>query len=787
MKSAGLFLVILLMAVQLRAQNNLALAGHLPYPNHTCAGIWHYVDTLGNEYALVGVDDRVAIVDVTTPSALTEVFSVPALPGQSSLWREIKTEGKYAYAVSEGGGGVIIIDLSNLPAGISHKHYYGDGAILNQITSAHTIAVTDGYAYVFGTGGGLANGGAIILDLTDPWNPEYVGQYNLQYIHDGYIRNDTLWAGEIYAGQFSVIDVSDKTNPVLMATQATPGNFCHNTWLSDNSHFLFTTDEIGGEPLGSFDVTDLQNIQLVDEYFTDSMPQEEVHNVRVLNDFLINPSYGSQLTICDAARPDNIVEIGRYPTGNFLCWDASPYLPSGRIIAADTDGGVFVFDPTYQRACYLEGIVSDSLTGLPLNNVQVEILQQGKKSRSDLSGSYKTGNAQPGTFDILFKKQGYSQKIIQGVTLNTGQLTTLNVQLPPFELSGTVTDNVSGNPIPGALVFANDGNQTATATADANGNFNFTTLVNGSIDITATKWGFNSYCQTLTINYSTPVNIVLNKGYYDDFVTDLGWTINSTASAGIWERCEPVGTTYATMQINPEVDVNTDCSEFAYVTGNAGGAANNDNVDNGYTELVSPLFDALTDYTNPVIEYYRWFSSPMNVPAGNRDTLFVFLSNGVNIVELENVTNSTPGNGSWVQSSFALNGLITPTATMSLLVYISDKPGSGNIVEGGLDLFRVIEGVQSTQEIKNQLSFLVYPNPGAGPFTLQWNGASILPDAYEITDISGRRITHQPVREYPVQIQQEELKNDGIYFVNLLKQGKLVSSSKLVRQGTSNR
>jgi hypothetical protein len=124
---------------------------------------------------------------------------------------------------------------------------------------------------------------------------------------------------------------------------------------------------------------------------------------------------------------------------------------------------------------------------------------------------------------------------------------------------------------------------------------------------------------------------------------------------------------------------------------------------------------------------------------------------------------------------------------MSLRVYISDKPGSGNIVEGGLDLFRVIEGVQSTQEIKDQLSFLVYPNPGAGPFTIQWNGASIQPDAYEITDISGRRITRQPVREYPVQIQQEELKNDGIYFVNLLKQGKLVSSSKLVRQGTSNR
>ncbi|MBK7964396.1 MAG: choice-of-anchor B family protein [Bacteroidetes bacterium] len=447
MKKIQLLLVFLLVSIASYAQFNLNLLGHLPYPNNTCAGIWHYVDSVGNEYAIVGVNDRVAIVDVTTPATLSEVFSVPALPGQVSLWREIKTYGKYAYAVSEGGGGVIIIDLSGLPGSINSKHYYGDGVILNQITSAHTIAVADGYGYIFGTGNGLANGGAVIVDLADPWNPVYVGQYDQEYIHDGYIRNDTLWAGEIYAGQFSVIDVSNKANPVLLATQATPGQFCHNTWLTDNSQFLFTTDEIHGQPLGSFDITDLSNIKLVDTYLTDSMPNEEVHNVRVLNDFLINPSYGSQLTICDGARPNNIVEIASYPTGSYLCWDASPYLPSGRIIVADVDGGVYVFEPNYQRACYLEGTVTDSVTGLPINNASITINPSSKFILSNLIGEFKTGFATAGTYDVEFKKAGYITKTITGVSLINGQLTNLNILLAPFELVGNVSSASTSNPI----------------------------------------------------------------------------------------------------------------------------------------------------------------------------------------------------------------------------------------------------------------------------------------------------------------------------------------------------
>lgn len=781
MKKIQLLFAFLFVSFASQAQFNLNLLGHLPYPNNTCAGVWHYVDTLGNEYALVGVDDRVSIVDVTTPATLSEVFSVPALPGQSSLWREIKTEGKYAYAVSEGGGGVLIIDLSALPGAINSKHYYGDGVIANQITSAHTIAVTDGYAYVFGTGGGLANGGALILDLADPWNPTYVGQYNLEYIHDGYIRNDTLWAGEIYAGQFSVIDVSNKANPVLLATQTTPGQFCHNTWLTDNSEFLFTTDEINGQPLGSFDITDLSNIKLVDTYLTDSMPNEEVHNVRVLNDFLINPSYGSQLVICDGARPDNIIEIANYPTGSFLCWDASPYLPSGRIVVADVDGGVYVFEPNYQRACYLEGMVTDSITNLPLNNVSVFINPTPKSTTTNLIGEYKTGIVTAGTYDIEFKKPGYVTKAFTGVSLVNGQLTTINTLMSPFVIQGSVNNATTSTGVAGASIYASDGINNSTAIADASGNFTFTNLSSGNIDITATKWGYVTFCQTVFVDGSTPLVISLQEGYYDDFITDLGWTINSTATNGVFERGDPVGTVFGPLALNPEFDVNNDCGDFAYITGLLGGSPSANNLDNGFTEITSPVFD-LTNYVDPYINYARWFSSPSNVPVGNRDTLFIRLSNGVNTVTLEAVSHAAPGIGTWVNQFIKVSNFLAPGANMQLKVFIEDKPNSGNFLEAGFDAFSVTEGFTGVDENSALGAFSIYPNPGNGSFQLNLNGTYKGESMYlTIYDAMGRLISTEEIVQNEGHFYGSKIRVPGLYIIGLYKDGSLVSTKKLVK------
>lgn len=757
--------------------SNLTLLGHLSYGNISCAGVWHHVDSLGNEYAIVGASDRLSIVDVTNPASPVQVASVPALPGESSLWREVKTYGNYAYAVSEGGGGIIIVDLSALPT-IAYKHWYGNGGFT--FNSAHTVAATDGYLYVFGSDYGI--GGCMIADLVDPWNPVFVGVADQRYIHDGYVRNDTLWAGEIYQGQFSVIDVSNKSNPVYLASQPTPGSFNHNTWLSNSGQFLYTTDEISNTPVGAFDVSDVNNIQLVGVRYNDSMSTEEVHNVRVLNDYLINPSYGSQLTIWDAARPANLVEIAQYPTGNYLCWDASPYLPSGNIITTDTYGGLFIFAPTYVRACYLEGDVVDSLTGITINNVLVKILGTSKTANTNLNGEFKTGILTPGVYDIEFSKPGYITKTFSNVSLSSGVLTLLHVELTTFEITGRVEFSGNSQGIPNASVYFDNGIVKLTLQTDANGNFGTTALTSGGYEVTAVKWGYKTECINVQLS-NTPILFSLNQGYDDDFATNNGWSVLSTATTGAWVRSVPSGTSYGAIPANPYSDVTNDCSNQCFVTGNAGTLPNDDDVDNGYTQVTSPQF-SLSAFADPYVNYARWFFIPQNVPFGNTDTLFIRLSNGTTTAVLETVTQSTPLSSTWVNKGFRVSDFLTPSSTMSFIAYVSDKTLTGNILEAGLDQFEVSEGPlpAAISEINSANGLSVYPNPFTGQFNLHVN-FSIQSEGLNVRlmDLQGRVVYTQTVFTNDVGLTPNQPIANGIYMLQVTDQNGYNRTIKLVK------
>lgn len=418
------------------AQVNLQLLSTFVIPGQRLSGCWHYSDISGHEYALVGAEQGIAILDITDPANPNYLFQ---LPGNTSLWHEVKVSGSYAYAVSEGldtngiKNGVQIMDLRYLPDSVPFHFWQGDGNIAGQLTTGHTITADDQYIYVNGHNITSLGRGVLIASLADPWNPTYVGAVTQNYSHDSYVRDQRLYSSEILAGQFAIYDIANPSVPQLLATQATPGAFNHNTWLSDNGQVIFTTDERGGQPLASFDISDLTNIIPLDQYFTTNFSTSEVHNVRVFNDYLINPSYGSQLTIADASRPDNIIEVANYPTGSYLCWDADPYLASGAILATDMNAHtLFLFQPDYQRACYLEGQVIDSVSRLPLPGVSVNIITTTAVKYSNSIGDYRTGLLQPGIYDVIFSKSGYNSKIVPAVSLRSALVTSLNVELVPI-------------------------------------------------------------------------------------------------------------------------------------------------------------------------------------------------------------------------------------------------------------------------------------------------------------------------------------------------------------------
>jgi choice-of-anchor B domain-containing protein len=324
------------------------LVGNLPYSQGT-NDIWGYADG-SSEYALVGTVTGFSVVDVTNPSNPIELFFIE---GSSSTWRDIKTWGKYAYVTTEAEDGLLIVDLSDLSG---QTYVYTQEFFL----TSHNIYIDEnGYAYIFGADTG--NGGAIILDLTiDPMNPTIAGIFDDYYLHDGMVRGDTLWGSAIYAGVFSVIDVSDKSNPSIMSSYPTSCQFTHNAWISDDNNYLFTTDETSGCYIGSYDVSDIYNIQeidLVQEWTGDGAygQQEEVipHNTHVFGDYLVTSYYTSGVTIIDASDPFNLIEVAYYDTspssgGSFDgCWGAYPYLPSGLILATDQQEGLFVLHTPY--------------------------------------------------------------------------------------------------------------------------------------------------------------------------------------------------------------------------------------------------------------------------------------------------------------------------------------------------------------------------------------------------------------------------------------------------------
>jgi choice-of-anchor B domain-containing protein len=457
-----LLLFCILSARTLHAQTNMNVQfrSNLPYgATVDLSNIWGYVDSLGNEYAIVGTQTGVSIVDVTNPTNPIVKFSIA---GTNSFWREVQVWGKYAYVTTEGCcNGLQIINLSNLPASVNSKFWTGSGAVAGQITRIHTVHVRDGYAYL--NGSQIFGGAALIVSLADPWNPVYVGNTAMslsgtsRYVHDCYVKNDTLWGAHIYGGFFSVINIANKTAPVLIATQTTPNNFTHNIWMADNgTKVVFTTDEVSNSYLASYDVSNTGNIQQLDRLQGTPGSGSIIHNTYIRNSYAINSYYKDGITIVDVSRPDNMITVGRYDTytqgaGNGFngAWGVYPYLPSGNILVSDIDNGLFVLTPTYIRAGYLEGNVKDSCSNLPLSNVSVTITGGTHHAElSKLNGDYKTGTAVAGLYTVTFSKTGYTSKVFTNVSLQNGQLTSLNVSLKPttaVNLTAGVPSNVLCN------------------------------------------------------------------------------------------------------------------------------------------------------------------------------------------------------------------------------------------------------------------------------------------------------------------------------------------------------
>ena len=349
-----------------RSQDNLHinLLGHwdddsLPIAspgnlNLQYSGCWGLVVN-GREFAVLGGARHLLFFDVTDPvqPQLVGKFAGTA----TTVWREIKSYKNRIYAVSDNTNeGLMIFDLSQAPDTIQRTYWSSEF-----FNSAHTITLDTVSGRIYLNGTDVANPGLVVLDNSqNPDQPALLATVNLQqfggYIHDSYVRNDTIYASSGFEGYY-VIDLKDADDPKLIANTTT-GGYNHNSWVNRAGTYAYYTEEIpDGQPIK---IVNLQNLALneievvasfLDSLTPDGGPLSPVpHNVYIKDNLLFNSQYEDGLLVYDITAPTQPLLIGYYDThpqntkynryyGN---WGNYPWLPSGTIIAGDMQNGLFL-------------------------------------------------------------------------------------------------------------------------------------------------------------------------------------------------------------------------------------------------------------------------------------------------------------------------------------------------------------------------------------------------------------------------------------------------------------
>lgn len=345
-----------------RFHSRIALADFPGSPS-SGAGISGYTSPSGREYAVMGVRNGTAIIEVTNPTAPVIRSHIP---GPSSLWHENAVLGDYCYSVTEGDGGIQVIDLRNIDLGVATlvATYTGNG-----LDNVHTIQADAATNRLYVNG---SNRGFLVLDASNPTSLVEVGRWTTKYVHDMVVRNFTSGpnAGKQIAYLccgVSGLYILDITNPGSMVPkgilnyypQAEVNFYCHSASLSPDAKYLMINDEFDeNRSLTNSCTTIVVDVENLDAPAVVNRFESGVntidHNSLLVDGYLFLAAYKGGVRIYDARSLPALSEVGyfdSYPSGTNTNsyegnWGVYAGFASGNIVISDINSGLFVLDPS---------------------------------------------------------------------------------------------------------------------------------------------------------------------------------------------------------------------------------------------------------------------------------------------------------------------------------------------------------------------------------------------------------------------------------------------------------
>lgn len=290
------------------------------------------------------------------------------------------------------------------------------------------------------------------------------------------------------------------------------------------------------------------------------------------------------------------------------------------------------------------------------------------------------------------------------------------------------------------------------------------------------------------LNYQFAVGIVPKKVVTFDTELPADWQVglsgSDNASKGKWIWAVPIASFVSGRESQTGKD-HTSGSGKCLVTGNAlSSSPYTESVLDGTTTVRTPLY-GLTDYKDPIVEYYRWYGNFRGAnPRANNWRVQMVVAEGSSYVR--DVENTYQGDYQWRRKLFKPSEIFATAKAMQLRFIASEAPVSGDngLVEAALDDFVIYDagdalGVEeSAPALAN-----IYPNPAKDIVYVVLPSNNIESVSISFYDLGGKIISTVPVTKgasrYSIPVQGLP---PGQYLLEV-KMNKTIQTSKITVKG----